>query len=191
MNCRKLYRQCAFHLQRIDRAAVIRHDTGHRYRRIPCAEPGSVAAGDGGLSNRFAPHLAGAAGHRGGPQRDLAARVARGDRTNLGGAGCLHQRHDGGYRRRATQQAVEDEAERAALTEALFSGTVTAGHSPWEIADLLGLPTRGALRRRRRAHPGTGQACAAGHRRQAAQPRHLFRLAAATRAADRHRAPAL
>ncbi|SPM41620.1 hypothetical protein MNAB215_3830 [Mycobacterium numidiamassiliense] len=48
-----------------------------------------------------------------------------------------------GYRRRATQQAVDDEAERAALTEALFSGTVSAGHSPWEIADLLGLPTRG------------------------------------------------
>jgi len=48
-----------------------------------------------------------------------------------------------GYRRRATQQAVDDEAERAALTEALFSGTVTAGHSPWEIADLLGLPSRG------------------------------------------------
>ncbi|HEY0229157.1 MAG TPA: PucR family transcriptional regulator [Mycobacterium sp.] len=47
------------------------------------------------------------------------------------------------YRRRATQQAVHDEAERAALTEALFSGTVSAGHSPWEIADLLGLPTRG------------------------------------------------
>ncbi|WAJ43834.1 hypothetical protein OK015_22055 [Mycobacterium sp. Aquia_216] len=48
-----------------------------------------------------------------------------------------------GYRRRATQQAVADEAERAALTEALFSGTVSASHSPWEIADLLGLPTRG------------------------------------------------
>ncbi len=48
-----------------------------------------------------------------------------------------------GYRRRATQQAIEDEAERAALTEALITGVVAAGHSPWEIADLLGLPTRG------------------------------------------------
>lgn len=48
-----------------------------------------------------------------------------------------------GYRRRATQQAVADEAERAALTEALFSGTASASHGPWEIADLLGLPTRG------------------------------------------------
>jgi hypothetical protein len=48
-----------------------------------------------------------------------------------------------GYRRRATQQAIADEAERAALTEALFSGTASPGHSPWEIADLLGLPTRG------------------------------------------------
>ena len=47
------------------------------------------------------------------------------------------------YRRAATQQAVDDEAERAALTEALFAGTVSAGHSPWEIADLLRLPTRG------------------------------------------------
>jgi hypothetical protein len=49
----------------------------------------------------------------------------------------------GGYRRRATQQAVTDEAERAALTEALFAGTATASHGPWEIADLLGIPTRG------------------------------------------------
>lgn len=48
-----------------------------------------------------------------------------------------------GYRRRATQQAIADEAERAALPEALFSGTVSPAHSPWEIADLLGLPTRG------------------------------------------------
>jgi hypothetical protein len=48
-----------------------------------------------------------------------------------------------GYRRRATQQAVHDEAERAALTEALFSGMASTSHSPWEIADLLGLPTRG------------------------------------------------
>lgn len=48
-----------------------------------------------------------------------------------------------GYRRRATQQAVADDAERAALTEALFSGTASASHGPWEIADLLGLPTRG------------------------------------------------
>ena len=48
------------------------------------------------------------------------------------------------YRRRATQQAVDDEAERAALCEALCHGTVsTGGHSPWEIADLLGIPTRG------------------------------------------------
>jgi PucR C-terminal helix-turn-helix domain/GGDEF-like domain len=47
------------------------------------------------------------------------------------------------YRRKATQQAVDDEAERSALTEALFTGTASAGHSPWEIADLLGLPTRG------------------------------------------------
>jgi hypothetical protein len=48
-----------------------------------------------------------------------------------------------GYRRRATQQAVHHEAERAALTEALFSGAASTSHSPWEIADLLGLPTRG------------------------------------------------
>jgi PucR C-terminal helix-turn-helix domain len=49
------------------------------------------------------------------------------------------------YRRRATQQAVDDEAERAALCEALCHGTVSTGggHSPWEIADLLGIPTRG------------------------------------------------
>jgi hypothetical protein len=48
-----------------------------------------------------------------------------------------------GYRRRATQQAVADEAERAALTEALFSGAASTNRSPWEIADLLGLPARG------------------------------------------------
>ncbi|MCW2649303.1 MAG: PucR family transcriptional regulator [Mycobacterium sp.] len=47
------------------------------------------------------------------------------------------------YRRRATQQAIEDEAERAALTEALLNGCTPSGQTVWEIADLLRLPARG------------------------------------------------
>ena len=170
---------------------VIRYDTSHRYRRIPCAEPGSVAAGDGGLPNRLAPHLAGASGDRGGPRRHLAACVARGDRADLGGAGCLHQRHDG----RLSPASDSTSRRRRGRTRGAHRGPVFRhrnGRSQ-SVGDRrpVGDSLPGPLRRRRRAHPGTGQARAAGDRRQAAQPRHLFRLAAATRAADRHRAPAL
>src|ERR1700733_3889342 len=48
-----------------------------------------------------------------------------------------------GYQREAAAHADHDESESAAMTEALFSGTASTNHSPWEIADLLGLPTRG------------------------------------------------
>jgi hypothetical protein len=48
-----------------------------------------------------------------------------------------------GYRRRATQEVLDDEAEKAALTEALLDGRLSAQASLWEVADLLRLPTRG------------------------------------------------
>jgi hypothetical protein len=48
-----------------------------------------------------------------------------------------------GYRRRATQEVLDDEAEKAALTEALLDGRLSTQASLWEVADLLRLPTRG------------------------------------------------
>ena len=47
------------------------------------------------------------------------------------------------YRQQSMQQVLEDEAERAALTEALLEGRIFDDRSIWEIADLLRLPSRG------------------------------------------------
>lgn len=47
------------------------------------------------------------------------------------------------YRRQATQQALDDEAERSALTEALLQARISDDRSLWEIAQLLRLPQRG------------------------------------------------
>jgi hypothetical protein len=47
------------------------------------------------------------------------------------------------YRQQAMQQVLEDEAERAALAEALLKGRIFDDRSIWEIADLLRLPSRG------------------------------------------------
>jgi hypothetical protein len=47
------------------------------------------------------------------------------------------------YRQQAMQQVLEDEAERAALAEALLKGRIFDDRSIWEIADLLQLPSRG------------------------------------------------
>jgi sugar diacid utilization regulator len=47
------------------------------------------------------------------------------------------------YRQRLTAQIVEREEERSALVEALLSHRITDGHSLWEAADLLRLPTSG------------------------------------------------
>lgn len=47
------------------------------------------------------------------------------------------------YRQQAMQQALEDEAERAALAEALLEGRIFDDRSIWEIAELLRLPSRG------------------------------------------------
>jgi PucR C-terminal helix-turn-helix domain/GGDEF-like domain len=47
------------------------------------------------------------------------------------------------YRRRATDQALEDEAERSALTEALLQARISDDRSLWEVAQLLRLPQRG------------------------------------------------
>lgn len=47
------------------------------------------------------------------------------------------------YREQAIQQVLEDEAERAALAEALLEGRIFDDRTIWEIAELLRLPSRG------------------------------------------------
>jgi hypothetical protein len=47
------------------------------------------------------------------------------------------------YRQQTTQQVLEDEAERAALTEALVDGRTLTDYTVWEVAQLLRLPISG------------------------------------------------
>jgi hypothetical protein len=47
------------------------------------------------------------------------------------------------YRQQTTQQVLEDEAERAALTEALIDGRTLTEYTVWEVAQLLRLPISG------------------------------------------------
>ena len=47
------------------------------------------------------------------------------------------------YRQQTTQQVLEDEAERAALTEALLDGRTLTDYTVWEVAQLLRLPISG------------------------------------------------
>jgi DNA-binding PucR family transcriptional regulator len=47
------------------------------------------------------------------------------------------------YRQQITQQVLEDEAERAALTEALVDGRTLPDYTVWEVAQLLRLPISG------------------------------------------------
>jgi hypothetical protein len=47
------------------------------------------------------------------------------------------------YRQQTTQQVLEDEAERAALTEALLDGRNLNDYALWEVAQLLRLPISG------------------------------------------------
>jgi hypothetical protein len=47
------------------------------------------------------------------------------------------------YRQQITQQVLEDEAERAALTEALVDGRTLTDYTVWEVAQLLRLPISG------------------------------------------------
>ena len=47
------------------------------------------------------------------------------------------------YREQALQQALDAEAERAAMTEALFDGHIFDDRTVWDIAELLGIPHRG------------------------------------------------
>ncbi|OBI14401.1 CdaR family transcriptional regulator [Mycobacterium sp. E2497] len=49
----------------------------------------------------------------------------------------------GAYRQQLTAQMFQREEERSALVEALLSGRMTGGHSLWEAAELLRLPTAG------------------------------------------------
>jgi hypothetical protein len=48
-----------------------------------------------------------------------------------------------GYRQEALRQALDDEAERAALTEALLNGQIFDSRSVWEVAQLLQIPYSG------------------------------------------------
>jgi hypothetical protein len=48
-----------------------------------------------------------------------------------------------GYRQQALQQALDDEAERAALTEALLNGHVLEDQTVWDVAELLRIPHQG------------------------------------------------
>jgi PucR-like helix-turn-helix protein/diguanylate cyclase with GGDEF domain len=47
------------------------------------------------------------------------------------------------YRRQAMQQALDDEAERSALTEALLQARITDDRTLWEVAQLLRIPQSG------------------------------------------------
>lgn len=47
------------------------------------------------------------------------------------------------YRQQAMNQALEDEAERAALAEALLEGRLSGAHSLWEVAQMLRIPAHG------------------------------------------------
>jgi sugar diacid utilization regulator len=47
------------------------------------------------------------------------------------------------YRQQAMHQVLEEEAERAALTEALLDGLTITDYSVWEVAQLLRLPLSG------------------------------------------------
>ena len=49
----------------------------------------------------------------------------------------------GAYREQAANQLIEDEAERAALTEALLEGKALGDYSLWDVAQLLRIPSRG------------------------------------------------
>jgi hypothetical protein len=48
-----------------------------------------------------------------------------------------------GYRQQALQQALDDEAERAAMTEALLNGHLLEDRTVWDIAELLRIPHQG------------------------------------------------
>lgn len=47
------------------------------------------------------------------------------------------------FRQQAMHQAIEDEAERSALAEALFEGRLSADYSLWDVAQMLHLPGHG------------------------------------------------
>ncbi len=49
----------------------------------------------------------------------------------------------GAYRQQMTHQVLDDEAERAALTEALLDGRTLTDYTVWEVAQLLRLPISG------------------------------------------------
>lgn len=63
----------------------------------------------------------------------------------------------GAYRQQAMHQALEDEAERAALAEALLEGRLSGDYTLWEVAQLLRIPLQGPYLVVAAATPSTGK----------------------------------
>jgi len=91
------------------------------------------------------------------------------------------------YRQQNMQQVLEDEAERAALTEAWLDGRTITDYSVWEVAQLLRLPLSGPLCGHCGRVSDVGQTGASWNQRPAALRRHLLRVAPAARHSGRHR----
>jgi hypothetical protein len=87
------------------------------------------------------------------------------------------------YRQQAMQQVLEDEAERAALAEALLQGRIFDDRSIWEIADLLRLPSRGPYVIIAAESPVVGKQAVRG----IAGMLNSVDVSSAARSADRHR----
>ncbi|MFC7449581.1 PucR family transcriptional regulator [Rhodococcus daqingensis] len=59
------------------------------------------------------------------------------------GQDTFTQAMSSGYREQQTRQVLQDEAERAALVEALLEGRIVERATLWEVAEILRIPTRG------------------------------------------------
>ena len=90
------------------------------------------------------------------------------------------------YRQQTTQQVLEDEAERAALTEALVDGRTLTDYTVWEVAQLLRLPISGPYVVVAASLSNCGQAGASRNHRYVAQRRHLLRVAPPPRHSNRY-----
>lgn len=92
------------------------------------------------------------------------------------------------FRERQVQQVLEDEAERAALTEHLLEGRITDNQTLWEVAQLLGLPSNGPYVVVAAICSSDRQARVAWDHRPIARSGYLLGVAAVARPADRHSA---
>ena len=83
------------------------------------------------------------------------------------------------YGQQALQQALDAEAERAAMTEALFNGHIFDDRTVWDIAQLLGIPHQimwSSLRR----HPAVGKQALPGMSAKLRSVGHLHCVATIT-----------